>query len=82
VSTKIKLGIDVGGTFTDFVLLDEEKSSFVVGKCLTTPADPGIGVLQGTKQLLDKVGVSLSQVDNAVHGTTLVTNTLIERKGA
>ena len=82
MSKKIKLGIDVGGTFTDFVLLDEEKSSFAVGKCLTTPADPGIGVLQGTRQLLEKTGLPLSKVDNAVHGTTLVTNTIIERKGA
>ena len=82
MASKIKLGIDVGGTFTDFVLLDEDKSSFQVGKCLTTPQDPSIGVLQGTRQLLERVGIPLSRVDVAVHGTTLVTNTIIERKGA
>ncbi len=82
MAKKIKLGIDVGGTFTDFVLLDEEKSTFVVDKCLTTPEDPSVGVLQGTRRLMDKVGIPLSEVDNAVHGTTLVANTMIERKGA
>ena len=82
MAKRIKLGIDVGGTFTDFVLLDEEKSAFQVGKILTTPQDPSIGVIEGTKRLLDKVGVPFSEVGNTVHGTTLVTNTIIERKGA
>ncbi|MCL4370504.1 MAG: hydantoinase/oxoprolinase family protein [Chloroflexi bacterium] len=82
MANKIKLGVDVGGTFTDFVLLDEERSSFTVGKCLTTPQDPSIGVLEGARQLLNRAGIPLSDVVNAVHGTTLVTNTIIERKGA
>jgi N-methylhydantoinase A len=82
VAKRIKLGIDVGGTFTDFVLLDEESSSFQVGKTLTTPQDPSIGVIEGTKRLLERLEVPFSDVGNTVHGTTLVTNTIIERKGA
>lgn len=78
----LTLGIDVGGTFTDFVLLDEEKKSITVGKLLTTPQDPSLGVLEGTKRLLDKIGVSITSLHYAVHGTTLVANVLIERRGA
>jgi N-methylhydantoinase A len=82
VTMRISLGVDVGGTFTDFVLLDERTSRIVVGKSLTTPDDPGVGILDGTRRLLERVGMSLASVDQAVHGTTLVTNTIIERKGA
>ncbi|MBI3969108.1 MAG: hydantoinase/oxoprolinase family protein [Chloroflexi bacterium] len=78
----IRIGVDVGGTFTDFVLLDEERRLIHLGKCLTTPADPSQGVLDGLADLLDRTGYRLAQLDNAVHGTTLVTNTIIERKGA
>jgi N-methylhydantoinase A len=79
---KLRLGIDVGGTFTDFVLLDEEGGTFRVGKCLTTPEDPRIGVLKGTVRLLEESGLSMSDIHYVVHGTTLVANTIIERKGA
>lgn len=79
---RLMLGIDVGGTFTDFVLLDEAEGTFQVGKVLTTPEDPSVGVLQGAQHLLGRLNTPFSDVASAVHGTTLVTNTIIERKGA
>jgi N-methylhydantoinase A len=78
----MRLGIDVGGTFTDFVLLDDERSTYRVEKRLTTPEDPSVGILDGMSRLLAQAGVELDAVGQAVHGTTLVTNTIIERKGA
>ncbi|NWF57301.1 MAG: hydantoinase/oxoprolinase family protein, partial [Syntrophaceae bacterium] len=79
---KYKLGIDIGGTFTDFVLLDEEKGWMEVGKRLTTPDDPSRAVLDGFNQILRQSGRTPEDVAVVIHGTTLVTNTLIERKGA
>ena len=78
----LRLGIDVGGTFTDVVLLDEERGSLWVGKTLTTPGDPSIGVMRGIEELLGEPGRSLAEVVQAIHGTTLASNLLIERKGA
>src|ERR1051326_435163 len=82
VTSRVSLGIDVVGTFTDFVLLDEDASAFRVEKRLTTPDDPGLAILEGTRALLEQAGLPLDTVDSAVPGTTLVTNTIIERKGA
>ena len=78
---RYRLGFDIGGTFTDFVLVDAEKSLIHLHKCLTTPADPSVGALQGMTELLTRVAVPLSAVDHIVHGTTLVTNAIIERRG-
>ncbi len=80
--TKCKLGIDIGGTFTDFVILDEEKGWMEVGKCLTTPEDPSRAVIEGFTEILRRTRLPVENVFTAIHGTTLVTNTLIERKGA
>ncbi|MFQ5973828.1 MAG: hydantoinase/oxoprolinase N-terminal domain-containing protein, partial [Alphaproteobacteria bacterium] len=77
-----RLGIDIGGTFTDFALLSERDGRMVIHKQLTTPADPSRSVLTGIPVLLDKAGVRIDQVHTAVHGTTLVTNAVIERRGA
>jgi 5-oxoprolinase (ATP-hydrolysing) len=77
-----RIGFDIGGTFTDFILLDTARSEIQLHKCLTTPQDPSVGALQGLGELLDAAGVRLSQVQEIVHGTTLVTNALIERRGA
>jgi N-methylhydantoinase A len=79
---KYKLGIDIGGTFTDFVLLDEEQGWMEVGKCLTTPDDPSRAVQDGFGEILRRSGKAAEEVSIVIHGTTLVTNTLIERKGA
>ena len=78
----LKLGIDVGGTFTDFVLLSEEDGNMAIGKTLTTPDDPSQAVINGSQNILKRNGVSFEGMQAIIHGTTLVTNTLIERNGA
>src|SRR3984957_12368150 len=81
-TARYRIGFDIGGTFTDFILLDEGRSEIRLHKCLTTPHDPSVGALQGLEELVDNAGIALSQVREIVHGTTLVTNALIERRGA
>jgi N-methylhydantoinase A/oxoprolinase/acetone carboxylase beta subunit len=75
------IGVDIGGTFTDFVLLDEDSGSLRLHKKLTTPDDPARGAVEGLEELLEPAGVSLADCSTLVHGTTLVTNALIERRG-
>ncbi|HLE82232.1 MAG TPA: hydantoinase/oxoprolinase N-terminal domain-containing protein, partial [Dehalococcoidia bacterium] len=77
-----KVGNDIGGTFTDTIFLDEETGELLVGKVLTTPGDPSEGAIGGVRELLAQVGAGDSQIRNLIHGTTLVTNAIIERKGA
>src|SRR5262245_7313425 len=77
-----RLGFDIGGTFTDFVLQNTATGAVVVGKELTTPADPAQAVMRGLETLLPAAGVGLADVEQAVHGTTLGANLVIERKGA
>ena len=78
---QLSLGIDVGGTFTDFVLYDPEAKNFSIGKHLTTPENPSVGVIEGAQETLQRLGVVTSQLKDIIHGTTLVANLLIERKG-
>ena len=80
----LRIAVDIGGTFTDGVAEEQATGRIWVGKCLTTPSDPGAGVSNVVAQLLAKIGGegSAANVAEFVHGTTLVTNTLIERKGA
>jgi N-methylhydantoinase A len=82
VANNIRVGIDVGGTFTDFVLVDEKRNLIFTGKRLTTPGDPSIAIIEGSERLLREAGTSIGQVRSIVHGTTLVANTVIERNGA
>jgi len=82
MSARYRIGFDIGGTFTDFILLDQERNKIQLHKCLTTPHDPSVGALQGLEELVSAAGVPLSKVAGIVHGTTLVTNALIERRGA
>ena len=77
-----RLGIDIGGTFTDFALFDEAGGGLAIHKQLTTPDDPSRAVLEGTVSLLNRHDLDLGAVVEIVHGTTLVTNAVIERKGA
>ncbi len=77
-----KLGIDIGGTFTDLVLLEEETGKLFFGKILTTYDNPSNGIINGTKELLAKHHINGNQLSTIVHGTTLVTNAIIERRGA
>jgi N-methylhydantoinase A len=77
-----RLGCDIGGTFTDFVLVDDETGDFQINKCLTTPADPSDAVEEGIRGLLERVPGFMPKIDEIIHGTTLVINAIIERKGA
>jgi N-methylhydantoinase A len=77
-----RLGCDIGGTFTDFVLVNDQGGEFSVFKCLTTPADPSEAVERGIQELLDRIPGPKPAIDEIIHGTTLVINAIIERKGA
>ncbi|MFO7783226.1 MAG: hydantoinase/oxoprolinase family protein [Desulfatiglandales bacterium] len=77
-----RLGCDIGGTFTDFVLLNDETGEIKINKCLTTPTDPSDAVAQGIGELEQKVPELTGRLDEVIHGTTLVINAIIERKGA
>ncbi|MDQ4006197.1 MAG: hydantoinase/oxoprolinase family protein, partial [Actinomycetota bacterium] len=76
---RFRIAVDIGGTFTDLVALDAGRVVAAV-KVLTTPADPSEAVEQGVAKLLERF--DRAAVDEVVHGTTLVSNALIERKGA
>ena len=78
----IRVGIDIGGTFTDFVLFDSNRQKLVLHKSLTTASDPSHGAMLGIEALLEKSNLELQEVTQVVHGTTLATNSIIERKGA
>lgn len=73
-----RLSTDVGGTFTDGVLLDENNGQILLSKVLSTPANPAIGTIE----CMEKFDVSLEEVSFLAHGTTVVINALIEGKGA
>lgn len=75
-----RIGFDIGGTFTDFILHDGGRIR--LHKVLTTPHDPSIAALQGLAEVTAAAGITLADVGEIVHGTTLVTNAVIERKGA
>jgi len=77
-----RLGCDIGGTFTDFVLINDETGAIGVHKCLTTPKDPSDAVETGIRALLNDTPDFVGQLDEVIHGTTLVINAIIERKGA
>ncbi len=77
-----RLGCDIGGTFTDFVLVNNETGQFYTNKCLTTPSDPSDAVEQGIRELQETIPGFMDSVEEVIHGTTLVINAIIERKGA
>ncbi|PWU19146.1 MAG: methylhydantoinase [Candidatus Rokuibacteriota bacterium] len=77
-----RIGVDIGGTFTDLVWVDEGTGAVQVGKLLTTPKEPAQAVEQGVVTLLHEVGSAPGSVKSLIHGTTLATNAIIERKGA
>lgn len=78
----IRFGFDIGGTFTDFVFIDTETGHITSYKTLTTPDEPARAVMDGWANLLATTATDGAQVETAIHGTTLITNALIERKGA
>src|SRR5262245_19245935 len=79
------IGIDVGGTFTDLVAIDA-RGETASAKASTTPADPGIGLFEGLDELARRLSVTrrelLRDTQRMIHGTTVATNALLERKGA
>jgi len=77
-----RLGCDIGGTFTDFVLLDDRTGELHINKCLTTPKDPSDAVEHGILELQERLPGFVTGLDEVIHGTTLVINSIIERKGA
>jgi len=80
VGNELRIGVDIGGTFTDLMMIGHS-GQVEIGKVLTTP-DPSRGVEEVLVQTLDRSGYSGASVRHLVHGTTLVTNAIIERKGA
>ncbi len=78
----MRIGTDVGGTFTDIVLIDDVTGQIYYTKVLTTHHNLAEGVITGIDKMLGMVGVSFDRIDYLVHGTTIGTNALIERKGA
>jgi N-methylhydantoinase A len=79
---RYRAGIDIGGTFTDLLLFDERTGEMLIGKILTTPGDPSVAVIEGLKALLQERHLDPAAVTSTIHGTTLITNAIIERKGA
>jgi N-methylhydantoinase A len=77
-----RLGIDVGGTFTDLLLFDERSGGMRLFKTPSTPSDQSIGILNGIQQLFQESGVAASEVTALLHGTTVSTNIVLEEKGA
>ena len=77
-----RLGVDVGGTFTDVLVLDEEQGSLTLQKVLSTPEDQSVGVLEGVRQACRRLGIEPSDLDAILHGSTVVTNLILESKGA
>ncbi len=78
----LRVGVDIGGTFTDLILIDDSTGQLTVGKVLTTPGDPSNAVAEVLIESLQRTGSSPQAVRHLIHGTTLVTNAVIERKGA
>jgi N-methylhydantoinase A len=77
-----RLGVDVGGTFTDLLLIDEDSGTTHRAKTPSTPVDPSIGVLDGVTKVCEVAGVDPAAIGHVLHGTTVATNAVLEKKGA
>jgi N-methylhydantoinase A len=80
-STRYRLGVDVGGTHTDLVLLDTQTSALLVEKVASTPRNPALGVLAGVGKFIAG-GIAPEEIEFFAHGTTITTNALLEMRGA
>ena len=80
MTLRFRLGVDVGGTFTDAVLISEESGEINIAKVPSTPRDPSIGFLAAVNQILSKANTQAPNISYLVHGTTVATNALIEGK--
>lgn len=76
-----RMGVDVGGTFTDFIYVDDN-GKIEVYKTSTTPHDPSIGMMEGINAICDKLNIKHEEIDEIFHGTTIATNMVLEHKGA
>ena len=77
-----RLGVDVGGTFTDVLLVEEGSGEHLAGQDRLDPADQAVGVLNGIGQVCAAAGIELAEVAQVLHGTTVATNAILEGKGA
>lgn len=77
-----RLGVDVGGTFTDILLIDEDSGETHRAKTASTPEDQSVGVLRGIERACEAAGVSMAEIAEVFHGTTVATNAILEGKGA
>jgi N-methylhydantoinase A len=77
-----RLGVDVGGTFTDVLLVDEKTGVSHRAKTASTPADQSEGVLNGIRKVCRDAGIDLTEVAHVLHGTTVATNAILQGKGA
>lgn len=77
-----RVGVDVGGTFTDILLMNEKTGETFRAKTASTPEDQSIGMLRGIKKACDAAGIGLNEVGDVLHGTTVATNAILEGKGA
>ena len=77
-----RVGVDVGGTFTDLIYLDDESGNILVHKLPTTPEDPSVGTVNGVVALTKEAAIEPSELDQVFHGTTIATNIVIEHNGA
>ena len=78
----LRVAVDIGGTFTDTVLMDADGAIVATDKTSTTPSNPTLGALDGVEHVLTETGRDWTQLTGFIHGTTLATNALIERRGA
>jgi N-methylhydantoinase A/oxoprolinase/acetone carboxylase beta subunit len=76
----VRIAVDIGGTFTDLQILDARQGRVVAWKTPTTPADPSEGLLTGVREAADRFGFTLADVGLLLHGTTIATNAVLERK--
>src|ERR1700748_2556951 len=77
-----QLGVDVGGTFTDVLLIDERTGGTYRAKTASTPDDQSVGVLRGIEKVCGSAGITLADITQVLHGTTVATNAILEGKGA
>jgi len=77
-----RIGVDVGGTFTDLIYVDDQKGTVLVHKTPSTPADPSIATVDGISTLCTMAGITPADLDQVFHGTTVATNIVIEHNGA
>jgi 5-oxoprolinase (ATP-hydrolysing) len=82
MSPSYRIGLDIGGTFTDAVLVHDPSGVIRLHKVPTTPRDPAEGALRAVREVCAVMGITLAEVGSLIHATTLVSNALIERKGA